>query len=43
MLSFAEDYVLFPPVGFKGSLSLLDIYVNFPRGLQQMEVQASSI
>ena len=32
-------YILFPPVGFKGNLSLLEtcfIYV-FPRGLEQIE------
>ena len=34
----AEEYVLFSPVGFKGNLSLLKIYIFFSRGLNQMEV-----
>ena len=30
LLPFAEKYVLFSPVGFKGNLSLLEIFSSFP-------------
>ena len=34
-LPFAQEYCLFSPVGFKGNLSLLEIFF-FSRGLKQI-------
>ena len=35
-LPFVEEYVSFCPVGLKGDLSLLDVFI-FPRGLEHTE------
>ena len=48
-LPFAQEHCLFSPVGCKGNLSPLDIYIYiyrfffFPRGLNQTEVWVSPV